>query len=561
MKRVAPKCASSRGFTILEILLALTILAIGIVSVMALFPIALNEMKKSIELTRASSLARTGRATLLYLNAAERIIDHPEADDDATFANGSARDNLGLTGPWFFPDDDEVFFPGRDADAICDGEDVVVCGENTQYSWEATIYQKYPSAHYSVNFPETNGVPYLDMQVFNPKDYTLGAETNPNPPPATVPNTLQRYVNSLGPPLRHSYGDVILAHEFKLGDAAPGVLRDHKLAHPLRETLYAFSKRLAILSTPAFTSVPQGIPYRSVTGVSPTFWNFTGDFPDGGNVVTDVNPDPSALVEINDIVVEMSGQVDALPFMWFVTGVGLNQLTLDPVTGVTLYDGTASPPASVDDMPFVVIDDTPPLATYYHTTTGDFSQNDVDVTVVDDTGTPALSPGDYIMRTAPASRWYRIESIANGGTANATLTLTAPFRESSGAGATFSYGSPLGSDDVAFNVQIAVYRGRDILSGPNTISFVVGSRNATYSGADLAADCDIEVGDYIYLDKERWWYQIAEINGTAVTLEQIYTPLPYTPITQVGSDYQAQGQAFSYTKKIITLYNTMIGRE
>jgi len=526
----------------LEILLALVILAIGIVSVMALFPIALNELKQSMETTRAQSLARLGRATLLYLGAAERIIDHPEADDDP--GNASPRDNLGFTGPWFYPDDDEVFFPGRDVDAVCNGDDVVLCGESPQYSWEATIYQKYPGVNY---FNTVNGVDYLDNQL-----YQFGVPPN---------SYLTRYLNALPPPIQHQPGDMILAYDYA------GTLRENKLGYALRETTPANSKKLVLLSSPGFLGRPQGIPYRSVAGPPPTGLDFTGDFTNGVALVSDVQPDPTGSVNPGDIVIENDPGVDVSPLFWTVFATGVNQITLSGnVLGI--YDGTVAPPLTTDDTTFTVIKLPPPAVSYY-STTGTLvpgSSTTLNNVNTQPAGLPELKVGDYI-RDATPGRWFRVKEVNDNGTpldpTDDILTLSADYQGP--VSGNIHYGRPLESDDVAFNVQIAVYRGRQITSVPPataTITFTVGSKFAT-SSVDLTTPgvSDIEVGNYIYLNAERWWYRIADISGTNITLEEIYTPLPYTPLTVAGSEYQAQNQAFSYTKKIVKIYNTMIGRD
>lgn len=47
------------GFTLLEVLVALTILAVGIIAIMQLFPTSLRQSRRAAEKTTVASLART----------------------------------------------------------------------------------------------------------------------------------------------------------------------------------------------------------------------------------------------------------------------------------------------------------------------------------------------------------------------------------------------------------------------------------------------------------------------------------------------------------------------
>ncbi|MHC4712817.1 MAG: prepilin-type N-terminal cleavage/methylation domain-containing protein [Planctomycetota bacterium] len=61
------------GFTLLEILIAIAILAIGLVTVFSLFPLGIWAVKQTVESTRGSSLARTARADLAAMRADQAI--------------------------------------------------------------------------------------------------------------------------------------------------------------------------------------------------------------------------------------------------------------------------------------------------------------------------------------------------------------------------------------------------------------------------------------------------------------------------------------------------------
>jgi len=63
-KRCRHGNASQLGFTLLEVLIALTILAVGILAVMRLFPMALVQQRRAAERTVIASLARTQLSTV-----------------------------------------------------------------------------------------------------------------------------------------------------------------------------------------------------------------------------------------------------------------------------------------------------------------------------------------------------------------------------------------------------------------------------------------------------------------------------------------------------------------
>lgn len=53
------KVGSNKAFTLIEIIIALTILGIGLISVMAYLPVALDATRKASDLTKASLLAQS----------------------------------------------------------------------------------------------------------------------------------------------------------------------------------------------------------------------------------------------------------------------------------------------------------------------------------------------------------------------------------------------------------------------------------------------------------------------------------------------------------------------
>jgi len=68
------------GFTLLEILIAIGILAIGLVTIFSLFPIGIYAVKDTVESSRAASLAKTARAELAARRADIALTSHNSAN-------------------------------------------------------------------------------------------------------------------------------------------------------------------------------------------------------------------------------------------------------------------------------------------------------------------------------------------------------------------------------------------------------------------------------------------------------------------------------------------------
>ena len=133
--------AEAAGFTLVEILLSLLILAVGLLGVLALFPLGIDAARQSVESTRAATIARLARAQLF-------VVTGPVGNRKSPFERiVEAVEQNGATGPWFLPYDDEVLDPDYDggANAISDGpevEVVVAPGENpiaAEYAWSMTV--------------------------------------------------------------------------------------------------------------------------------------------------------------------------------------------------------------------------------------------------------------------------------------------------------------------------------------------------------------------------------------------------------------------------------------
>jgi len=152
--------SSLAGFTLVEILLALLILSVGLLGVLALFPLGIDAARVSVETTQAANIARMVKAYLFVVTGPvsnrktpfERIVEDVEQH--------------GATGPWFLPYDDEVLDPdyearlGLPANSVSDGPEVEVVvdpGENriaAEYAWSVTVAR--PASDMDVPFsPDT----------------------------------------------------------------------------------------------------------------------------------------------------------------------------------------------------------------------------------------------------------------------------------------------------------------------------------------------------------------------------------------------------------------------
>ena len=135
------------GFTLVEILLALLILSVGLLGVLALFPLGIDAARVSVETTRAASIARMAKAYLFEVNGSG-------ADTYSPFQRIVNAVDAGATGPWYLPAFDEFLNPdstdGGDADSDEDGPEVQPVAAAVEdpllaeYSWSMTV--AYPSS-------------------------------------------------------------------------------------------------------------------------------------------------------------------------------------------------------------------------------------------------------------------------------------------------------------------------------------------------------------------------------------------------------------------------------
>ena len=129
--------ASPAGFTLVEILLALLILSVGLMGVLALFPLGIDAARISVESTRSATISRAAKAALLTENDStgspfDRIVE------DVRTGN--------YYGPWHLPYHDRVYDPGL---GVSPGPPVVsaaVPGGDpslADYSWSITVAYPY----------------------------------------------------------------------------------------------------------------------------------------------------------------------------------------------------------------------------------------------------------------------------------------------------------------------------------------------------------------------------------------------------------------------------------
>jgi len=128
------------GFTLVEILLALLVLSVGLLGVLALFPVGIDSARRAVESTRSATIARMAKSILLTNNDAGRSPFDRIVNDVSTGA---------YYGPWFLPHFDETYDPAADGNSTVDGplvERVALPGEDpnlADYSWSITVAYPY----------------------------------------------------------------------------------------------------------------------------------------------------------------------------------------------------------------------------------------------------------------------------------------------------------------------------------------------------------------------------------------------------------------------------------
>jgi len=505
------------GFTMLEILLAIVILSIGILSLLALFPLGMVSLKRSIDRTRAAIIARSARSLLEAENAAKEILDHPEA-------NAGGRGRLGFTGPWFYPDDAGLVFTNASSmlspDAIAsDAAGAFVrSADFGQFSWEAVIRPAYPQAFIDAGSPAS---PIHYPQYWPPLNFFRQA----GPPPLK---------------LRRWADERLLFRFYDSKFGLYGHLLENVNRSVLPFNLLLFNSPSDLTGSGSPFSPGGPYPYRTLAPGDTEQFQFVGDFgidPWGGvvpNQIFSVNPnpdDPSTRVLRGDYVLPDPTSA-VTPDFFEVTLVQPWTLNVSPNITTT-----------ATNVPFIVV------PRVFDATVGSSVGSNVITGVNFRTigGHTYPKPGDYVRAIGPSrsSYFYR---IANTDPASGTITLTSNVHDV--AGTRFEFGTPIDFMDTFFDVQIAVFRNRKVISGGNAI-FTDGSATVQ-ANIPAAFPGTLQEGDYIRTRSDRVWYRVKQISSdrTSLTLESPFRVSPY--LSAAPADYE-------FTDSIVRLFTTTIG--
>lgn len=136
---VRVRAPSAAGFTLVEILLALLILAVGMMGVLALFPLGIDAARSSVESTRAATIARMAKAILFSTTGSGAN----QASPFERILNDVRRTTNPYYGPWLLPHYDEILDPDADGDTTDNGPPVTVDPNTAEYSWSITVAYPY----------------------------------------------------------------------------------------------------------------------------------------------------------------------------------------------------------------------------------------------------------------------------------------------------------------------------------------------------------------------------------------------------------------------------------
>ncbi|MBI3272338.1 MAG: prepilin-type N-terminal cleavage/methylation domain-containing protein [Planctomycetes bacterium] len=96
-RRFVPGRRARQGFTLIEILIALVVLFIGIVGIIALFPIGIRSTKESVEDTNAALIAESVHHSLVQALRSGRPVGNPPRTQ-VTFVHDGVRLTAGVPG-------------------------------------------------------------------------------------------------------------------------------------------------------------------------------------------------------------------------------------------------------------------------------------------------------------------------------------------------------------------------------------------------------------------------------------------------------------------------------
>ncbi|MBI2919965.1 MAG: prepilin-type N-terminal cleavage/methylation domain-containing protein [Planctomycetes bacterium] len=135
------RCRRSSGFTLVEILIALVILMVGIVGIMALYPVAVKNTKTSLQDTTAATVAQSLHSAMT--EAMRRApTDTVTLQHDGTGGKFAFTVPAGIGVPAVYPAPGTAFPLGDDMDvrqAVADIRTMDPTEPYDQYSWQFVV--------------------------------------------------------------------------------------------------------------------------------------------------------------------------------------------------------------------------------------------------------------------------------------------------------------------------------------------------------------------------------------------------------------------------------------